>query len=217
MSSSPKPAVGAPATEPLHTHAFPYDVIEADPPPSSSPRQSSQAESAIAGETLARLQGKQEGQAEALRAFEERLARERTVLVDVLSHFSRERAQYFKKVEAEVVQLALSIARKILHRESQTDPLLLAGIVRVALDNINGATHVVLRVNPAHAAEWKKFLAQHLQPASLPEIAEDASQPMDQCVLETAMGSAQMGLEVQLKEIEQGLMDLLASRPGGAG
>jgi len=29
------------------------------------------------------------------------------------------------------------------------------------------------------------------------------------------MGTAELGLEVQLKEIEQGLMDLLAARPQG--
>ena len=46
------------------------------------------------------------------------------------------------------MQLALSIARKILHREAQLDPLLLAGIVRVALEKIDGATEVVLRVHP---------------------------------------------------------------------
>jgi hypothetical protein len=28
------------------------------------------------------------------------------------------------------------------------------------------------------------------------------------------MGTAMLGLDVQLKEIEQGLMDLLAARPG---
>ena len=56
--------------------------------------------------------------------------------------FTRDRASYFQKVEGEVVQLALGIARKILHREAQLDPLLLAGIVRVALEKIDGATGV---------------------------------------------------------------------------
>ena len=48
----------------------------------------------------------------------------------------------------------------------------------------------------------------------MPEIVEDPSQPLDACVLETAMGTAAFGLEVQLKEIEHGLMDILAARPG---
>lgn len=133
-----------------------------------------------------------------------------------LAQFTHDRATYFQKVEAEVVQLALSIARKILHRESQLDPLLLAGIVRVALEKIDGATGVVLRVHPQNAAGWRQYLTTHLEPSDLPEIAEDPAQELDRCVLQTSMGTAVVGMEVQLKEIEQGLMDLLAARPGGS-
>ena len=53
-----------------------------------------------------------------------------------------------------------------------------------------------------------------LDPADRPEIVEDPAQPLDRCTLETSMGTAMIGLEVQLKEIEQGLMDVLAARPG---
>jgi flagellar assembly protein FliH len=172
-------------------------------------------EVAAAGrESEARLEGKKEGQAAAQRAFEEQLGRERSVIAAALAQFTLDRAAYFGKIEGEVVELALAIARKILHREAQLDPLLLAGIVRVALEKIDGATGVRLRVNPQNAAEWQRYLAMHLQPADLPEIVEDSSVPLDQCTLQTSMGTAAIGLEVQLKEIEQGLMDLLAARPG---
>ena len=112
------------------------------------------------------------------------------------------------------MQLALSIARKILHREAQLDPLLLAGIVRVALEEMDAATGVRLRLHPQHSADWRHLLATQLEPADMPEIVEDPSQSLDACVLETAMGTAAFGLEVQLKEIEHGLMDILAARPG---
>ncbi len=131
-----------------------------------------------------------------------------------LSQFTRDRAAYFQKVEAEVVQLALNIARKILHREAQVDPLLLAGIVRVALEKIDGATGVVLRINPQNGAEWRRYLSTRLEPPDVPEIIEDPAQPVDSCALETSMGTARIGLDVQFKEIEQGLMDLLAVHPG---
>jgi flagellar assembly protein FliH len=42
---------------------------------------------------------------------------------------------------------------------------------------------------------------------------EDSALEPERCVLETSMGTAQLGVEVQLKEIEQGFMDLLAARP----
>jgi flagellar biosynthesis/type III secretory pathway protein FliH len=87
------------------------------------------------------------------------------------------------------------------------------GIVRVALERIEGATGVALLVHPQQAAEWRQYLAAHLDPGDLPEIVEDPALAPRQCVLRTSMGAADLGLEVQLKEIEKGLMDLLAARP----
>lgn len=230
MSTSPKPSPAA--TAPARADAlvasepFPYDIV----PPgagslrwsvtslggaevNSSPAQGGPLDPA-ARDVQLRAQGRQEGLAEARRLYEEQLGRERAGMASALAQFTRDRAAYFQKIEGEVVQLALSIARKILHREAQVDPLLLAGIVRVALEKIDGATGVVLRVHPQNAADWRRYLATHLQPGDVPEIAEDAGEPPDRCTLETVMGTAVVGLEVQLKEIEQGLMDLVAARPG---
>jgi flagellar assembly protein FliH len=229
MSSSPSRAPAAiPASAPKFSAAlqpFPYDSI----PPGASGRRSvadglagfsdpatEGAAEAAARETQARAQGRQEGLNEARKIFDEQVERERLNLAATLAQFTRDRATYFQKVEGEVVQLALSIARKILHREAQLDPLLLAGIVRVALEQIDAATGVVLRIHPENAAEWRRYLATRLDPADRPEIVEDPAQPPDRCTLETSMGRALIGLEVQLKEIEQGLMDLLAARPGVA-
>jgi flagellar assembly protein FliH len=227
MSSSPKlapePAAPLDANVSPAFQPFPYDSIPAGAPGTGTENFSSagirawggdSGAEAAARETQARAQGQQEGLAEARKLFEEQLARERSSLSAALAQFTRDRATYFQHVEGEVVQLALSIAQKILHREAQLDPLLLAGIVRVALEKIDGATGVRLRVHPQNAADWRRYLGSRLEPADMPEILDDAAQPPDQCTLETSMGTAVVGMEVQLKEIEQGLMDLLAARPG---
>ncbi|HXY78157.1 MAG TPA: FliH/SctL family protein [Candidatus Acidoferrales bacterium] len=230
MSTSPKLSPARSAPDDAQTlggvQPFPYASI----PPGASCRNLADGISAAfsawgsdagldestAREAQARAEGRAEGQAEARKVFEEQLARERASLAAALAQFTRDRAAYFPKIEGEVVQLALAIARKILHREAQVDPLLLAGIVRVGLEKIDGATGVRLRVHPQNAADWQRYLSTHIEPADLPEIVEDASQPPDCCALETSMGTATVGLEVQLKEVEQGLMDLLAARPGAA-
>jgi flagellar assembly protein FliH len=213
----PESPVALPEAQP-----FPYDPvstgriqsIEASGPTAAGNGADQQLVADAAHEAQARAQGRQEGLAEAHKVFEAQLAKERSSLVAALAQFTRDRAVYFQKVEGEVVQLALSIAAKILHREAQVDPLLLAGIVRVALEKIDGSTKVVLRIHPQNAADWRRYLATYLDSSKLPEIVEDPSQPNDSCKLETAMGTASLGLDVQLKEIEQGLMDILAARPG---
>jgi flagellar assembly protein FliH len=164
-------------------------------------------------ELKARELGRQQAEAGARASFEEQLLRERAAIAKALADFARGRAAFYQKIEQEAVQLALSIARKVLHREAQVDPLLLMGIVRVALERLEGVTGVALAVAKGRAGDWQKYLASRLAPEQMPEVTEDAALGPDQCQIRTSMGTADLGLEVQLKEIEQGLMDLLASRP----
>lgn len=174
------------------------------------------ADDAEAREAGARELGRQAGLAEASQSFEQELVRERAVLASALAQFAQERAAYYTRLETDVVGLALSMARKILHREAQVDPLLLAGIVRVALEKIEGATGTVLVVNPQIASDWRRYMARHMEPGDVPEILEDPALEPDHCQLRTTMGTADLGVEIQLKEIEHGFMDLLAARPAGA-
>jgi hypothetical protein len=44
-------------------------------------------------------------------------------------------------------------------------------------------------------------------------VHEDSALRPGECRLETSLGSTEVGLESQLKEIETGLLDLLAERP----
>jgi flagellar assembly protein FliH len=192
----------------------PFQYLAVSPPSGATGGVGANEAATASPETEARLQGRMEGLAAAQKTFEEQSGRERSAIAAALAQFTRDRADYFAKIEGQVVELALAIARKILHREAQLDPLLLAGIVRVALEKIDGATGVTLRVHPQNAADWRRYLATHLEPSDLPQFAEDPSLPLDQCTLQTSMGTAALGLEVQLREIEQGLMDLLAARPG---
>jgi flagellar assembly protein FliH len=145
--------------------------------------------------------------------FEKKLADEQQALVQAVREFARERETYFHRVEAEVVGLALAIARKILHREAQVDPLLLAGVVRVGLDNVAAGTRVRLRVSPDQIQAWQDFFSLQSDLQSLPELVGDATLGPGRCMLETELGSTDLTLETQLKEIEQGFFDLLAERP----
>ena len=47
----------------------------------------------------------------------------------------------------------------------------------------------------------------------VPELSGDATLEPNRCQLETELGVTDLSLETQLKEIEQGLFDLLAQRP----
>jgi len=193
------------------------------PSPNAGPqagRQSKPSQKATFGEDevrakeeQARAVGIRDGEAQARSRFERELAAERQVLAKAVQEFARDRENYFSHVEAEVVKLAIGIARKILHREVQVDPLLLAGVVRVALDKIAAGTSVRLRVHPDHVYAWHDFFSNQQEHRVVPELLGDATLGMGQCVLETALGTTELTLEAQLAEIERGFFDLLAQRP----
>ena len=164
-------------------------------------------------ETAAREKGRLEGEAQGRAAGEQHLAEVRESVSAALTGFARDRIEYYQKVETEVVQLALAIARKILRREAQVDTLLLAAMVRITLEKIESGTKVVVRVNPQQATEWRGYFAHHMEASQVPDVVEDPAMHSDHCVLQTALGTTEVGVEIQLKEIEQGLLDLLAKRP----
>ena len=129
-----------------------------------------------------------------------------------LEAFAHERRSYFARIESEVVQLSLAIARRILQREAQLDPLLLAGLVRIALDGLQDSSAVRLHVSPDRLAAWQQHLALGVMRVR-PSVIPDASLDGDDCVLHTDAGSARLSFETQLKDVERGFRDLLALRP----
>lgn len=221
MSTSFSPALEPSSTPEPETRPFPYAEAPLPGDEHSGLWTGAAVEVAAARsqeqskrEETAREAGRQEGEARARAAFEDQLTRARDSVGIAINDFARERIAYYRQVEAEVVQLALSIARKILHREAQVDPMLLAGMVHVALDRIESNTKVTVRVHPQYAADCRDFFARSMDPQQVPEVIEDPALASDRCILQTELGTTELGIEVQLKEIEQGLLDLLAQRPG---
>ena len=157
--------------------------------------------------------GIKEGETRAGAAFRSEIAAGRSFISKGIEDFKLERETYFRKIEPEVVQLALAIARKILHREAQMDPLLLTGMVHVALEKLDSGTRVRMRVNPGDVHSWSEYFSQSSECPQTPELVGDAAMRHGECAMETDIGSTVISLGTQLKEIEQGFFDLLEQRP----
>jgi flagellar assembly protein FliH len=199
----------------LEGAAAPFCYAEAKPSGRADSRVGPQttAEDASRRDEKAFERGREAAQQELQASIEAASALSRANLLQVLEQFAEERASYYHRIEGEVVQLALAIARKILHREVQIDPNVLAGIVRVTLDKLETRTRVDLYVHPREATDWRHFFACQMQDTPVPEIHEDGTLAEGECRIETSLGSSEIGLTAQLKEIETGLMDLLAETP----
>jgi flagellar assembly protein FliH len=206
MSSSAARSLVEPAVK-----AFPYQELSEDGmtgPQDASLSLQQQAQR----EATAHAAAVREGTAQAQGACDLQIEQCRRGLADALQNFTAERRRYFLAVEHEVVQLALNIARKILRRETQIDAQLLAGMVRVALDQTGQATQVTVRAHPEQVSALRAFFARAMG-ENPPQVLPDAALEVNSCVLETALGSTEIGPEIQLKEIERGLLDLQAITP----
>lgn len=135
-------------------------------------------------------------------------------IAEVLREFAVERSEYFRRVESEVVQLALAIARKILQREADLDPTLLAALVRIALDRMQCGSAVRVRVATSDADLWRKFDSGRGASEEWKIISDEALSSGD-CIVETDFGVANFGFEAQLRDVEESFKQLLAHRPNG--
>jgi flagellar assembly protein FliH len=146
-----------------------------------------------------------------LAELEEKIAGERQAVIQICERFARERTRYFALVEEEIVQLALAIAARVLHRETGIDPLILKGAVRVALEKVQERETAVLRAPEEQVEDWKRILLEaHREDVS---VVGDSRLQAGECILETSVGRVDLGVKAQLEEIEKGFFDLLQQRP----
>lgn len=211
--------LGAPQTEenPLPSGVQPLWTIDPDP--------SNEAGNAARGPTEEEIQAREQqawqkgfeaALAQGRENIEKALAADRAEVVGALKEFAQGRDSYYRRLEGEVVQLVLSITRKVLHREAQVDPMLLTGVVRVALEKIANGTKVKVRVPPVQADSWRAAIRKFAARDLAIEVVADDSLSGPRCVIVTEMGATDVSLDAQLAEIERGFLDLLKDRPGNA-
>jgi flagellar assembly protein FliH len=157
-------------------------------------------EAQAAGLREGEASGRSKGLAE-LQPVIERLARS-------IEEIGGLRARLRAEAEADLVQLALAIARRVLRREIALDPEALHGLILGALQKLHGQEITRVKVHPSHASALTACLRQNLN-AEKVEVIADSSREVGAVVFETPRGNLDAGVESQLQEIERGLADRL--------
>ena len=153
--------------------------------------------------------GMREGEA----AGRKRGAAELQPVIDRLARSIEEiggmRARLRAEAEADLVQLALAIARRVLRRELVIDPEALHGLVLGALEKLGGQEISRVRVHPS-------MPRSHGMPAQNSACGQGGSDRrsvarLGAVIFETPRGNLDASVESQLQEIERGLADRLRS------
>jgi len=188
----------------------------AGPPGQSAPPPDPAVEAALreqafeerlgAARTAALREGEAAGRKQAAAELEPVLERLGASIADLAAFRPRLR----REAEADLLQLALAIARRVLRRELTVDPEALHGLVLGALEKLELQEISRVRVHPAQAAAVANLLRQA---GATVETVSDASLDRGAALFETARGSLDASVETQLQEIERGLADCLRRQP----
>jgi flagellar assembly protein FliH len=126
-------------------------------------------------------------------------------LTETLEELTTLREQMIHQTERQMVQLALAIARRIVHREVSIDQDLLIAMARVALDRLGESAHVTVRLSPqdyeatsaVRSAQWD---GTHVT------VVGDARVGRGGCRVESEFGSMDAGVDAQIHEIARALL-----------
>jgi len=160
--------------------------------------------------TLARQEGFREGEA----AGRSRAAAEAQPALEKLARsieeVARLRPRLLRETEAELVELAMGIARRILRRELSVDAEALQGLVKGALEKLSAREICRIRAHPELEPGIRRCLERESQSGI--QVIGDATLERGGILVETSRGKLDASLETQLAEIGRGLADRLPER-----
>ena len=126
-------------------------------------------------------------------------------LTETLGELTTLRQQMIHETERQMVQLALAIARRVVHREVSIDQDLLIAMARVALERLGESAQVTVRLSPedfeataaVRATEWT---GTHVT------VVADARVGRGGCRVESEFGAMDAGVDGQIHEIARALL-----------
>lgn len=147
-------------------------------------------------------QGERSGNEAAAKRGEAMLRR----LSQTLGEVTVLRTRMIRETEQQMVQLALAVARRIVHREITLDQDLLMAIARVAMDRLGDSARVTIRLNPDDFAACAAGRDDAHAGTHVTTVA-DARVPRGGCRIESDFGAVDAGVDAQLHEIGQALLN----------
>lgn len=128
-------------------------------------------------------------------------------LQQAISELAATRDQLCKGLEAEAVELAYNVARKVVQDESIAPKVVLTGIVKSAIEAAREVECLSLRLNPEDVqSAGREDIEALLGPAGC-SFVEDESVPRGACVMDTNFGKIEVDLEARWQAIAACLRD----------
>jgi flagellar assembly protein FliH len=126
-------------------------------------------------------------------------------LAQTLEELTVLRTEMIRQTERQMVELALAVARRIVHREVSLDNDLLFAMARVALERLGDSARVTVRLHPD---EYEAAGAGRLAPKIGTNVMVLADPRVERggCRVESDLGAMDVGVDAQIQEIARALL-----------
>jgi flagellar assembly protein FliH len=199
-ADGPSPASSGPAPLPV--------VAAADRAAPSTPPELSHAEhqarlAALERDAFAKgyAQGERAGTEAGTKRVEAMIRR----VAQTLEELAQLRKLIVRQTEREMVQLALTIARRLVLREVSLDPTLVAAMAHVALERLGEAAPATIKLHPEDYAAISAQRGDSWAGAQV-RVVPDASVARGGCLVESAFGTVDGSLDAQVEEMARALL-----------
>jgi flagellar assembly protein FliH len=172
--------------------------------------EAAEREAAKKGREEGREEGYKEGAAEV-----ERLVGRLHVILD---RAMDKRAEILSETEAQVVELVLLVAKKVVKVISDNQKSVVVQNIQQALRKLKTKSDVIVRVNIADlqlATEHVKDFVTMAENAKKLQIVEDSTVDRGGCVIETDFGEIDARISSQLSELEERILDVAPIKARG--
>lgn len=152
------------------------------------------------------------GRAEGAAAAEARFTGLITALKQQIDGLTAYRSSLLREAEQGALELALAVARRVVHHEISLNRETVAHVIRDAMRQIGDATQTRIRLNPEDFElmnrDWSLF-KDHL--GQVEGIQFEADEQVDRggCIVETDVGGIDARMAHQLDTVEQALRSLV--------
>jgi flagellar assembly protein FliH len=127
-------------------------------------------------------------------------------IAQTLEELGRLRKAIIRDTERQMVQLALALARRLVHREVSMDPTLVAAMAHVALERLGDAAPATIKLHPDDFAVISGQRGTAWEGAQV-TILPDPAVTRGGCVVESDFGTVDGQIDAQFEQMSRALLD----------
>ncbi|MBT9175404.1 MAG: Yop proteins translocation protein L [candidate division WS2 bacterium] len=133
----------------------------------------------------------------------------RNLLFQIVEEAQKEREKFLARNEEEILELSISVAKKIIGEEIATNKKVIFSVIKSAVDKLKERDKITLRVNPADLETINQFKEKvmYLQSkVSEVQYLSDESVEKGGVLVETSYGIIDATVDSQIKELKKTLI-----------